>query len=399
MPKTNAENVKAHYDRNKEEVLKKKRDRYHANKLKKLQLEAKLPLVEAKLPLVEAKLPLGPLVEPELELENKSELIEVEAKLFLVEPELELENKSELLLVPIDTLTYVSQMINSLELESNGNKKFRIQNFKAIIYILKPIDYTDLIFQLTKQPKKVIHLLKGFELKPNITYSINTLITFYKAILFFLDKFSINIKPEKKVKYEDAIQIGDVVSAQELQVKNNSASIPTFEEYLNKVIDKFGIASREYLIAKMYHEVSCRNDLQLILRSDPINLKKDKNYLICNDFPNAIVIINDYKTVDKYGKFNTELSTDLTTLIKSYILTNQIENGNLFFNAKNISMIVSRINKSLGYEGWGAINLFRKIIASDAKDLPLKDQLKVSKKLKHSLKIHNSNYIITEHIN
>ena len=61
-------------------------------------------------------------------------------------------------------------------------------------------------------------------------------------------------------------------------------------------------------------------------------------------------------------------------------------------------MVVSRMNKTLGYEGFGAINLFRKMIASDAKDLSLKEQLKVSKKLKHSLKIHKSNYIINEQL-
>lgn len=369
MPKTNAENVKAHYDRNKEEVLKKKRDRYHANKLKKIEVKEELPLVE-------------------LPLESTSELIEVQ-------PEPELETKSEF--ITVDTLTQVSNMISSLKI-GDPLKKFRRINFKTIINILKPTSYEDLIFQLTKQPKKVIHLLKSFEYQPNKTYAVNTLISFYKAILFFLDKFNIFIKPEKKIKYEDVIEISDVVSAQELEIKNNSISIPTFEEYLNKIVEHFGLASREYLIAKMYHEVSCRDDLQLILLRDPIKLNNKNNYIIVNEFPNATVIINDYKTVDKYGKFNTELSPDLTTLIKSYILTNQIENGNLFFNSKNISMLVSRMNKKLGFEGFGAINLIRKIIATEAESLPLKEQLKVSKKMKHSLKVHKSNYIITEKI-
>jgi len=366
MVLTNSEKVKRNYDKDRLNILARKRAAYAAKKLKVEQpLESTSELIE--------------LLQPEPELENKTELINI--------PEI---------FVPLAQITY---MINGLENESPGNKKFRINNFKTIINILSPTDYNDLIFKLTKQPNKVLKLIKNFEYKPRHTYSVNTQISLYKAILFFLEKFEINIKPEKKTKYEDAIQIGDVLSAQELQVKNNTVSIPTFEEYLNKIINKFGLASREYLISKIYHEVSCRDNLQLILLSDPVKLNREKNYIICNEFPNSTVIINDYKTVDRYGKFNTELSEELTKLIKEYIINHQIQNGELFFNAKNISMIVSRMNKSLGYEGFGAINLFRKMLSSDAKDLSLKEQLKVSKKLKHSLKIHNSNYIVREKIN
>lgn len=367
---TNAEKVKRNYSKDREKILARKRAAYAAKKLKNIDTP----------------------------LESTSELIEIQ-------PEPELENKTEFISIPIeehviaiDTFTQVSNMINNLETETPGNKKFRINNFKTIINILKPIDYNDLLFKLTRQPNKVIKSIKNFEYKPRHTYSVNTQISLFKAILFFLDKFNINIKPDKKTKYEDAIQIGDIVSSQELQVKNNSVSIPSFEEYLQKCVEHFGDKSREYLIAKIYHEVSCRNDLNLVLLSDAVRLNREKNYIIVNEFPKATIIINDYKTVDRYGKFNQELSEDLTKLIKEYILTHRIENGDIFFNMNNISMVVSRMNKTLGYEGHGAINLFRKMIASDAKDLPLKEQLKVSKKLKHSLKIHNSNYVIRENI-
>jgi hypothetical protein len=102
--------------------------------------------------------------------------------------------------------------------------------------------------------------------------------------------------------------------------------------------------------------------------------------------------------MDKYGVYDTLLSEELTTLIKSYIITHQIQNDDLFFNSKNISMIICRMNKKLGYDGFGSINLFRKMIASDAKDLPLKEQLKISKQMKHSFKTHTKNYIVNESI-
>ena len=368
MVLTISERVKRNYEKDKVKILERKRVAYAAKKLKNV---------------VEEK-----------PLENITELIT--ELISVVEPEL--QSTSELIPVKIDPLERVIELINGLNI-SDGNKKFRINNFKTIIKILTPTDYADLIFQLIKQPNKVLKLIKNFEYKPRHTYSVNTQISLFKAILFFLEKFDINIKHEKKTKYEDSIQICDVVSAQELQVKNNTNSIPTFEEYLQKCLEKYGNKSREYLISKIYHEVSCRDDLQLILLCDAVKLNQEKNYIICNELPNANVIINDYKTIDRYGKFNTELSEELTKLIKEYIINHQIQNGELFFNAKNISMIVSRMNKSLGYEGFGAINLFRKMIASDSKNLPLKEQLKVAKQMTHSLKVHNSNYIIKEKIN
>jgi hypothetical protein len=370
---TNAQKTKRNYDLHKEIILARKRAAYAKKKLEK-----NLPIVE----------------EPPLE--STSQLIEIQ-------PETEL--KFESVFIPIepepitiDTFTQVSQMINSLENESLGNRRFRINNFKTIINIIKPVDYTDLIFKLTKQPNKVIKLFKNFEYQPLKTYSINSLITFYKSILFFVDKFNIPIKSDKKIKYEDQIQISDVVSSQELEVKNNNVSIPKFSEYLNKVIQHFGINSREYLISKMYEELKCRDDLQLILVRDYIKANPEKNYIIVNEFDQANVIINKYKTADRYGPINVKLSSELTNLIKNYILTHKIDNDELFFNTKNNSTIVSKMNKKLGYEGFGAINLFRKMIASDSKDLPLKEQLKVAKQMTHSLKVHNSNYIIKESI-
>lgn len=373
MVLTNKEKVARNYRKDKEKILARKRAAYAAKKLKNIVVEE--PPLDSKTELIE--------IQQEPELQTKSEFINIE-----IEPPV----------ITLDTFIQISNMINNLENESPGNKKFRINNFKTIINILKPIDYNDLLFKLTRQPNKVIKSIKNFEYKPRHTYSVNTQISLFKAILFFLDKFNINIKPDKKTKYEDAIQIGDVVSAQELTVKNNSVSIPSFEEYLQKCVEHFGNKSREYLIAKIYHEVSCRNDLNLVLLSDAVRLNREKNYIIVNEFPKATIIINDYKTVDRYGKFNQELSEDLTKLIKEYILTHRIQNGDIFFNMNNISMLVSRMNKTLGYEGFGAINLFRKMIASDAKDLSLKEQLKVSKKLKHSLKVHKNNYIVSETI-
>jgi hypothetical protein len=359
------ERVKRNYDANRAKILERKRAAYAAKKLKNI-------------------------VEEEKPLESVTEFVEV-----MVEPEL--PSTSETIPFVIDPLERVIELINGFDI-SDGNKIFRINNFKTIINILKPTDYDDFIFKLNKQPNKNIKLINNFDYKPGKKYAENTLISFYKNILFFLDKLNITIKDEKKNKYLDQLELLGVVTAHKNQLKNNTSQIPSFADYLKKCKETFGPSSREYLIALMYSEIKCRDDLQMILVRDPIKLSKEKNYIVVNDYPNANVIINNYKTSDKYGLYSVELSEELTILIKSYILEHKIENGQLFFNVKNISMIVSRMNEKLGVEGLGSINLFRKMIASDAKDLPLKQQLNISKQLKHSFKTHTQNYIVNESI-
>lgn len=396
-PLTNAEKVKRNYDKDREKILERKRGKYQADKLKRLEQQLQPQIFQHDIPIIEEEQPLPSTSEAiplavglgvrgsqphiiEQQLPSTSELIEANL----------LEDK-------IDALERVTQLISELPDESEGNKLFRTKNFKTIINIIKPTDYNELIFQLTKQPNKVLKLIKNYEYQPNKTYATNTLISLYKAILFFLDKFDIFIKPDKKIKYEDAIQIGDVVSSNELVKKNNSTPIPTFEEYLQKCIETFGNKSREFLIAKIYSEAKCRDDLQLILTNSFEDLNPQLNYLVFK-INKSFIVINDYKTKDKYGAYRVELSDELSQLIKDFINTYDIEFGEKFFNIKNVSMVVHRMNKILNFTGHGAVNLFRKMVASDSKELPLKEQLNIAKQMKHSFKVHNSNYIVKESI-
>ena len=79
-----------------------------------------------------------------------------------------------------------------------------------------------------------------------------------------------------------------------------------FTDYKQKVLDKFGENSKEYLIVSMYDEVTCRDDLNLkIIQSNTDVIKDENNYLILpvDSRVNASNVLNNYKT----GK-NTEVS-------------------------------------------------------------------------------------------
>lgn len=381
VAKTGAERVKKNYDANRESILEKKRQRYRAKKLVQIAsqsiIEKDSEIIE-----LEKELPSDSMLElPNksiFELPNDSELVEIP----LVE-----------LIEPTNILEIITKNINSLEGETDGTKKIRISNFKTLINILNPTNYQEFIKALKCRPNQTIKLIKSFQYKPGKTYASNTLITLYKAVLFYFDKFNIKVKQTNKSKWEDAIQIYDAIAVFELKEKNKSV-IPSFEEYLQRVLDEFGLHSREHLIVKMYKQVKCRDDLILNVADSSTKSDKLTNYLLVGEIYR--VVLNDYKTIDRYGVIDVELDTELTNLLEHYMENNNIKIGDNLFNTNNISKIVSRINQRLKYVGHGAINLIRKMLATDASVLPIEDQVKVAREMGHSLKVTNSNYVIKE---
>jgi len=381
-PKSGAERVAKHYQANRDKILAKKKEQYRAKKL--VQLASQL-IVDAETEIIELEKELP--CDSMFELANDSVLVEI------VEPVEPIEVEPDELIDPTNVLEIVTKNINSLLGESDGNKKIRISNMKSIINILKPVNYKEFIKALKCRPNQTIKLIKSYQYKPNKTYAQNTLITLYKAVLFYFEKFKIKVTPTSKTKYEDAIQIYDAIAIVELKEKNQT-TIPTFDEYLERVLNEFGIYSREHIIVKLYQQVKCRDDLLLIVANASTPLDKLTNYLVVGEI--FRVVLNDFKTIDRYGVVDVELDTELTNLLSHYMENHNIQVGDCLFNSNNISKIVSRMNQKLGYVGHGAINLIRKMLSTDATSLPLEEQLKVSKQLCHSLKVTNSNYVVKE---
>jgi len=381
-PKSGAERVAKHYQANRDKILAKKKEQYRAKKL--VQLASQL-IVDAETEIIELEKELP--CDSMFELANDSVLVEI------VEPVEPIEVEPDELIDPTNVLEIVTKNINSLLGESDGNKKIRISNMKSIINILKPVNYKEFIKALKCRPNQTIKLIKSYQYKPNKTYAQNTLIALYKAVLFYFEKFKIKVTPTSKTKYEDAIQIYDAIAIVELKEKNQT-TIPTFDEYLERVLNEFGIYSREHIIVKLYQQVKCRDDLLLIVANASTPLDKLTNYLVVGEI--FRVVLNDYKTIDRYGVVDIELDTELTNLLEHYMENHNIQVGDCLFNSNNISKIISRVNQKLGYVGHGAINLIRKLLATDASVLPIEGQVKVAREMGHSLKVTNSNYVVKE---
>lgn len=202
----------------------------------------------------------------------------------------------------------------------------------------------------------------------NSKYSVSTIKGSYQAILVFLNHSKIVIPKAIASKYDKqykiyTIRYEDTIKSRQSALKH---SVITFEDYLKKVLEHFGQESKQYLVASLYHEVTCRDNFGSlrILRKVPYDNGVD-NFLYIDNKNRATVILNKYKTANVYGKIVRMLSPELSALINSYIERNNLA-GYLFPDdiTKGLTrFICEKINRPIGISG--GINAIRHMRVSE----------------------------------
>jgi len=300
----------------------------------------------------------------------------------------------------ISALDKITILINNIPNETKGNIKFRILSFKTIIKILKTPSYKEFIKLITSKPLLVINSIKEAEFRGK-KYAARSVLAYVNCILFILDKYpDIKITKEKKKLYKNQSMVMSFIADEQTDEKKKqleeTGGLPSYDEYLNKVIETFGEDGREYLIAKLYKEIKARDDLILKVVKTRDDVVDDDNYLIISGGQQAEVVINSYKTIKKYGEFDVKLSSSLTSIIRKYLKNNKIVYNDYLFNTKGLSVIVGRMNKALGVSGYGATNVFRKMLQTDLdkSGASPEQKLKLANELKHSMATAKKSYVI-----
>ena len=306
--------------------------------------------------------------------------------------------------VPVNKISAfdkITILINNIPNETKGNIKFRVDSFKTIIKILKTPLYKAFIKKITTSPKLVIKSIKEAEYRPGVKYSTRSVLAYFNCILFLLDKYEdIKITKENKKLYKDQSNvmsyIADEQSEEKKQKLAETGGLPSYAEYTDKVVEKFGNEGREYLITELYKEIKARDDLILKVVKSKDDAVGDDNYLIIGKGPQASVVINSYKTKKKYGDFEVKLSSGLTSLIRKYLKDNKISYNEYLFHSKSLSVIVGRMNKALGVTGYGATNVFRKMLQTDLDKIGAspEQRLQLANELKHSMPTAKKSYVI-----
>ena len=352
--------AKKHYDANKEAINAKRRERYALKH--GLQVQAVEPIIEQ----VDE-----PIVEPAIP-KKKYEWADIIGDPPVIEQQVAKKSKkAEKQANESLTFEIVKQKIKDLNIEKKSSEKKYIDDIKRTMKMTKCDD----LLQCLQNPKKIIDLVNKAKMNNGNLYSINTKKSVFQAILFVIDNLKLPI--DKKL-YNKEFEIYKVKSSDQNAEKVATQEVPTFTEYLKQSRSRFGMDSKEYIIARFYDELTVRDDFGLTITDKD----QDGNYLLVTK--NYLeIIINDYKTEKKYGQIRYKLKKSLENLTREYIIKKKLGVGDSLFGHTQLSAVASKMNKELGYKG--GTNLFRHMkITSELQNASPEDRVRLAEIMRHS---------------
>jgi len=271
------------------------------------------------------------------------------------------------------------------EIKSDETKKFHTTNIKRFFRTTECEDLSCLKTDYKLVFDRLANANNSFTGETLLPTSIKHTL---KTLLLVFNRYAGDyINPKIKEYLQDKINQYILQSADYYDNKQQTEIYPTFEEYLNKTISKYGSNSKQYLVAKLYSELTIRDNfgnapvLEKSLTSNEINyFVMKKNYIY--------FILNDYKTADRYDTIRYTFSSSTNKLIRQYMTNNNIQIGDILFEG-NLSAFVSNMNKELGYENLRGINIFRHIRVSELQGSSYEEKVKLSKLMGHAVLTQN----------
>ena len=206
-------------------------------------------------------------------------------------------------------------------------------------------------------------------------------------IVWIIDNLHVPIPKSTKKYYNQQLEIYKISSNDESAEKQESTQIPTFSEYLQKMKDQYGVESKIYVLSKLYEEVTLRDDFMLIIKPTIKDADDDEsNYIVVPKKENLTLIVNQYKTSDKYGQIKVKLSLPLSKITRKYIEREKLTYDEYLFGDKNLSSFVSKMNKGIGITGLKAISLYRNMSVTDLLNTKptAKQRQKLAETMKHA---------------
>ena len=261
-------------------------------------------------------------------------------------------------------------------------KSIHLQAIKSVLRIMNDVE----LQHMFKDTKKLIEGINTGKMQDGSDYSLATKVKQIESVLKISSVLNIPLETAKVI---DAHAIMKMKLQDEKEAKPDG-EYPTFAEYLQKSKEMFGADSREFLIASMYSELTCRDDLGLIVSDKN---KKKGNYLFVQK-TKITIVLNEYKTAEKYGQIRHTCSKELRKLLTDFIVKNNIKVGDSLFGVKDLQPVLSLMNKRLGYST-GA-NLFRHMRVAEVMNDPTltyEMRLEVAKNMAHDCVTTQKKYL------
>jgi hypothetical protein len=271
------------------------------------------------------------------------------------------------------------------KLQQLGMKDQNLKTYINSIKQLMRITGCDDLVDCLKDSDKIINLIEtGKKKNGSGAYATNSKIGLYQVILYIIDSFKLDIDKEPYNKQRLLHKITD-----ESRIEANKEKlVPTWEEVFDKVENKYGINSKEYLIMELYKRIPARDDFQLLITDKLDDYDSKINYLVLRLNKPSKVILHHFKTANKYGKATFILSKELSQLINIYMLKNKILLNDYLFGDTPQTRFVSNTLKSIGYDDSGynqtGISFLRKMTVSNTKIDTPEQKLELANNMGHS---------------
>lgn len=233
----------------------------------------------------------------------------------------------------------------------------------------------------------------GTKTKPSQRYALNTRLKMVQLILLLID--NIPVKGPRDIKQAYALVFRQLkVESTDKALEDNTAldkSVIQYSEYKRKIQAEYGPKSKEFLIANLYAELPVRDDfhhLELITaEAAKGDVHPGRNFIVEPDSPKGrfLFIMQDYKTSDRYGRYDFTASAALSNKLRAYIKSYKIKVGHFIFGKVPLSGLVQKMNKSIGIPKTG-INYLRHSVISSAfhEGMTVEQRAELLRKMGHS---------------
>jgi len=355
---------------------------YDANKEKiSLQKKEKWAAIMAVAPAKKSNIIKTQIIEPEiLPIDEPFVFVEEEK-----EPTIKMKVKNGKLSIPINQEDAIEK-INALDATSGTKTKY-INDLKTLLNITGCDD----LRQCLKQSKKIISEIENAKQKrdPTLSYGINTKKSLYQTILFLITNLKIDLKESTIERYKSKFEEYKILSRDKTAENkvSNDDSVMDYKEYVKKILQKFGVKSKQYLVARLYDELTCRDNYgNLEIIENLKEVKPNKNYIVVPR-KRITLVLQEFKTDTAYPAVYHKVSDSLDTLIRSYLSENGLSYGDTLLGKSLLSSFVGEMNRAIGIEN-GSINYIRhsKITTElSSSKLSPAERIALAKKSQHSV--------------
>jgi hypothetical protein len=257
--------------------------------------------------------------------------------------------------------------------------------------------------KILKKPKDVIKAVEEAKGLKNEDYSNATRRAIMAAVLVCITKLNIPIHEDAIKEYSEyhvRLKMNAYAQVQNKQTEGHAEeeTVPAVATYLKQIETKYGMISKENIIANIYtHVITCRDDLQLKIVPTDRGLPMDTNYLIIPRDKRALmsVVLNKYKMENKYKQVKLSVNKSTGDMIREYITKKGIEYEDYIFGDKPLTSFISKMNKAID-TGYGGVNWMPHMVISNALDKlgidDVEERQTLAKKCMHDAVITQATY-------